>query len=460
MMPFRRRVTRLAAGLGLAAASLAAFAGTGSGTTDDPVVIRIDPDASPERYQREIGEIEAEYGAFHPGLGEQLYGLGRAYEQTGRLDEAKSAYERALQIVRVNQGLHSAAQADLVERLIAVNSGLGDFERLHDLHHYKAWLAVRNVELPIEARIADLVSVARWHLDNYRVDLESPPFEHLRAAESHFEKVVELGTPVTEKTEADVFRALDGLAIAAYEMAHVARTGGSIRGSGVSTASLNASREVDEIEVRLRIMDAAYRSGRDALERGLELSSDLSPLGRAARTILAGDWQLMFGRRFGAQKRYKEAYAMLREAGFTDAEVDLLFDEPIPLPVSLDGVESAMGRVGMPSDDAARGTAMSAIKREAPGNEASSDGLPYVRTTFSVTRSGRVRSVRIVESQPAEDISMRREAIRRVRETPFRPRLVAGEPVRTEDVTWRLVFPETMREADTPASPTPTTEDS
>lgn len=429
--------------------------------SDDPVVFTVDPDATPERYQQEIGEIEAEYGAFHPELGEQLFGLGRAFEQTGRLSQAAGAYERALQIVRVNQGLHSAAQVDLVERLIVVHTRRGDMDRVHDLHHYKAWLARRNGELPASERISDLLEVARWHIETYRFDPETPPFQHLRAAEGHFEKVVDLATPITEQTEADVFRALDGIAITAFEMAQVARTGGNVRGSGVSSASLNASREVDDMEVRVRIMDTAYRTGRDALERGRELAATRSRLTFAARTILAGDWQLMFGRRFGARRLYKEAYAALGEAGFSDAEIDLMFDEPIPLPVSLDGIESGLGREAAGGGEGAgldREGTMAALKQTAPGNEAAADGLPFVRTAFAVTRSGRARSVRVLDSDPPEDVSLRREALRRVRETPFRPRLVAGEPVRTDEVVWRLVFPGAAPPAGSGAEPT--TEDS
>jgi hypothetical protein len=70
--------------------------------------------------------------------------------------------------------------------------------------------------------------------------------------------------------------------------------------------------------------------------------------------------------------------------------------------------------------------------------------LPYgwgeIEFTFDVSASGRPANVKVVrpEGAPPSDVESRYS--RRLRETHFRPRLVAGEPVATENVQFTHYF--------------------
>ena len=424
---------------------------------EEPLVVRVTTRPPTDQYESSISDLETQFGAFHPELGEQLSGLADAYATTGRLSDAASALARAMQITRVNAGLHDPSQRDLLDRSITINRDLKRWEKVDDLNVYKSWLTRRNPELPASDRVKAFHDVAAWHMDAYDSVITEIPFRELERAAFNYELAYEAATslPSSDAQRADyVMRSLDGIAFANYKMNYAARFFGNIEGSGVSATTFDPSRQREEQEIRNRIVTKSYRAGRKALERAVAETGESEPLRKATRLVLLGDWYQLFGRRHGARKQYEQAYSVLSSAGFAQEEVDLIFEKPVPLPVRFgrDNIEASKERLGLDqpgqeelkSDQATDSGVAVAGPREAPAiasPQTRTETTKAVTASFNVSASGRVRNVKILEQEDAEDRSLRRQAIRLMRRTPFRPRLVAGKPISTQDMQIRFVFP-------------------
>ena len=96
------------------------------------------------RYQSLIQQLEAEHGVYYPAIAEALLGLGMAYKDLESHDEAADTFQRAMQISRVNQGLHSFDQLPYLEFLIKENREMENWEELNKNYQYLYWVNKRN----------------------------------------------------------------------------------------------------------------------------------------------------------------------------------------------------------------------------------------------------------------------------------------------------------------------------
>jgi tetratricopeptide (TPR) repeat protein len=157
--------------------------------------------------------------------------------------------------------------------------------------------------------------------------------------------------------------------------------------------------EEDEAYTRLvSILDQS--SDVDAVERGLSLAT-------------LGDWATVKGDALGARAYYQQAWATL--SGSADLDVASLFAKP----VMLDFIAP-----------------LSSVDRGQRSKPYSWAGITFA---FDVSAEGRPFNVRAIGREgPPAPIESRYS--RRLRETHFRPRLVAGEPVATDNVQFTHYF--------------------
>jgi hypothetical protein len=83
------------------------------------------PDAA--SYQFYITDLENRFGPYAPGLAEQLLGLGASYQNRGLHEQAIEVFKRGVHVSRVNNGLQSAEQIPLLQRMISSPVALGLF---------------------------------------------------------------------------------------------------------------------------------------------------------------------------------------------------------------------------------------------------------------------------------------------------------------------------------------------
>ena len=88
------------------------------------------PVPEPAALQRQrLDELETQQGPYAPGLTEPLADLGRSLSRSGDIVGAARAYNRALHVLRVNEGLYSDNQLPFDSRVVFCASQPGRLAR-------------------------------------------------------------------------------------------------------------------------------------------------------------------------------------------------------------------------------------------------------------------------------------------------------------------------------------------
>ena len=93
-----------------------------------------------EQYLDEIHRLEVTYGPHHEAIGESLISLSKLYETQGDKLKRRDTLKQALQIHRLNYGLHNKEQLPIIEQLIANNIDLQDWQALDRNYDYLYWI--------------------------------------------------------------------------------------------------------------------------------------------------------------------------------------------------------------------------------------------------------------------------------------------------------------------------------
>jgi tetratricopeptide (TPR) repeat protein len=161
------------------------------------------------------------------------------------------------------------------------------------------------------------------------------------------------------------------------------------------------------VQLDLLVAQGAVTERRDRLAALLEQSQNATPVDRGLSLALLGDWASVTGDTAAAADYYREAWRMLSTAD--DVDVAEYFRKP----TMIDFVPP-----------------LSSVDR----NERSK---PYtwaeIALEFDVSAEGLPSDVRVM-TRDQRTASLQARYSRRMRETHFRPRLVAGEPVATTKV--------------------------
>lgn len=174
---------------------------------------------------------------------------------------------------------------------------------------------------------------------------------------------------------------------------------------GTDASLLSPLREL--VELDLLVTQGEVSERRDHLAAVLEQSENATPVDRGLSLALLGDWATVVGDAATAADYYREAWRALSTA--PDVDVANYFHKP----TMIDFVAP-----------------LSPVDR----NERSK---PYtwaeIALEFDVSANGLPSDVRVM-TRDQKTVSLQARYSRRMRETHFRPRLVAGEPVATTNV--------------------------
>ena len=93
-------------------------------------------DVDRDVYERRLTQVESAGGPYSDGLTEPLLGLARYHRGQGELETALALYQRALHLLRVNDGLYSERQIPLVREQLQLYREAGDFKALDQRYDY------------------------------------------------------------------------------------------------------------------------------------------------------------------------------------------------------------------------------------------------------------------------------------------------------------------------------------
>ena len=325
--------------------------------------------------------------------------LGDAEAGLGQFDAALGHYQRALHLSRVNDGLNSPEQVEIVYREANAYKQLGDYQQANDREEYAYHVLNRAHDPMDEDLLPGIYHLASWYESTNNVF----------AARALYEQAVKIISAHGRLDTLEAIPALEGIATSyrmerfpPFYMADLETPEASV----VTNSGLRAPITVNN-----------FPAGESALQRIISIrqsqaADDTIELAKAILDL--ADWYTLFDKARRAEPLYAHAWELMSKVESFDvvgyfAEPELLY---FPAP-------------GNPSPP--------------PAEERGERSTGYVEVAFDVTDDGYVRGLNTVGSQPDGLMDFRvRKSLRLAR---YRPMLVDGVPVAKESHTYRHEFP-------------------
>jgi hypothetical protein len=299
-----------------------------------------DFDASP----RELAEMtallleraeleELEKGPYAAELSETLGDLARVYEARGLYAEAEQYRERALHLVRVNDGLYSARQGPIVRATLDSLRKRGLYEALDDRYDYFFRLYGAGRPPFDDVRWAATLEYLRWQREAYLREIDRDPRRRLLDLYGEHQDLLDL--LVTEDRPADPAKVRD-VTLSQLQTLYLVSDREPPRDLTLSARSERVRREdpqdFDLLRERLDNLQRTLRGrGRSIIEEALAMMPESNREIRAELLLALGDWLLWQGASGSAIEAYEEVLAETRGTAL-EGEARSWFEEPVALP--------------------------------------------------------------------------------------------------------------------------------
>lgn len=360
-------------------------------------------------YIRAIDTIESDSSAYSRELADLYLSLGNACVTSGDFAAAKRAFQRGMQIERVNLGLNSLAQTPYLFSIAETETQLGNYTEsqaaLETLYNI-------NVETHGEsspAMLPVLEQLLDWYTDSYDELSRSDAYKSLIVAEDIGERMYRIlsnNKAINPSESAEQYRKISHMH---YMIArHLEEYGEPVE----SGFSINNGQQVRSQESSSHMH---FRRGKAALEervKSLEQQPDASMTEKALALIDVGDWYTAFAQRASAKKTYNLAYELLLDDENGNTQRQALFGQPTLIAYTA----ANRGQTTLPQD---------------------------LQVTVTVLSSGSTRNPAIID--PPESLSERalNSIYKDIRNMRFRPQWVEGKPTKAE-----IVLPYASQQAD------------
>jgi hypothetical protein len=344
-----------------------------------------------------IEEIEADSHRFDPRLVRPITLLGDIQVLEGDYVGALDNFSRAVHLERVNSGLVSPGQIEIVYREAEVYRTLGNVSKANEREEYAYHVLMKSYDPHSEELLPGIFHLAQWYERTHNVF----------AARHLYQRAADVYVANGKGRSMESIKAWEGLArtfqLERFPPVYIDPTDSG--GGYVDSAAA-----IGGVAPSLNNFPAGERALQTIIQIHQDNDSDTAVLAQAVLDL--ADWHLMFERTRDAYPLYEVAYGLMeRVDGFP---VEDFFGQPklLHYPAPLDP---------RPPEDAP----VSPV-----------EGLVAVQ--FDVTDRGATRRLETVDSQPPGLMDYRvRKSLRVSR---FRPALVAGKPVMTEDYEYTHRF--------------------
>jgi len=384
------------------------LAGLASAQSDIPSFKESDPVSD---YLDAIDSAEAELSAYSLELSDLYLGLGKSHLSNREYDRARRAFQRGMQIERVNFGLNSLSQTPYLMSIAEAESFLGNWDEsqkaLENLYliNTEAYGAQDPRMLPVLDELLD------WYLGTYSDRSTNGGYQNLVISEklgTRMQSILNQTDDLSDPAAPQLYRKLSHLhySIANHIKEHgePAETGFTFNAAS-TTSSANSTSHMH------------YRRGKLALQKvveALELRDDTSAREQANAIAELGDWYLVFGQRASANQTYKLAYDFLGDSDQSEQLQEALFGEAKLIKFT----------------DLSNTAMQESFNDGALGEGALEKGA--VEISMAITTNGVPRNIEIINPPEDLDNNVRRTIFKDIRAQRYRPKLVEGAPISTE----------------------------
>ena len=399
-------------------------------------------------YLEAIDTAESELSAYSLELSDLYLGLGKSHLSKQEYVRARQAFQRGMQIERVNFGLNSLSQTPYLMSIAEAESFLGNWDEsekaLENLYliNTQAYGARDPRMLPVLDELLD------WYLDTYSDRSTNGGYKNLVISEklgTRMQSILDQTNDLSDPAAPQMYRKLSHLHyfIASHIKKHGEPSESGFTFNAASTAS--SSKSTSHMH---------YRRGKLALQKvveALELQEGTSARDQANAIAELGDWYLVFGQRASANHAYKLAYDFLGDSEQPEELQEALFGSAKLIEFTDHSSKTspfikAVSKAEAPVEE----TPVEKLPIEKPpAEEPFSDELAEQKAldekslkqkpldkqpmeiSMAITSNGVPRNIEIINPPEDLDKNVRRTIFKDIRAQRYRPKLVAGTPTRS-----------------------------
>lgn len=348
-----------------------------------------------EILKQRIRTIEKSSSRYDESLVAPLTLLGDAQAGDGEYDEALDSYGRAVHINRVNDGLVSPKQVDIVYREADVYRKLGNYQEANNREEY-AYHVLNKAYGAFDLKLLPGVfHLAAWYKDSYNI----------YQARLLFERAIQILESNGKNKTQEAIPALAGIA-ATYRLERFP----PFLIASLADPSYVSTSSAEPISIN------NFPAGERALQHIvliLQANPAEDPLVVAEAILELADWYLLWDRTNRAFPLYEHAYELLLAA--ENVDVEGYFGDPKLL------------YYPAPRDPRAPPLKLRGERQQG-----------FVEISYEISANGHVRSLSTIASDPKGLMDFRvRKSVRFAR---YRPVLLAGTPSSVEDYVYRHEF--------------------
>lgn len=361
-----------------------------------------------DQLRQRVAELEIVDGPYSASIAEPLSDLARALEASGLETEAKALRDRALHLLRVNEGLYSPLQVPLLRDQLDADRRRDDYEALDNRYSYYHRLFGKGTPPYTELRLGATLEYFRWQREALRREIDDGPISRLFHLVRESDEWLRRAADPEAPAHADVLvaAALNQLRNN-YLLADLITPRVQIDPRGTMRAPpQNDVLDYDPKRERLEMQRRGQRRRVDAMLR--DLLNEVHTATDFHHALLLrerADWALWWGSVSTARELYLASWERLLRSGQRELAEEW-YGRPRPLPDN--GVFNE------------------------PGREIEA----YVDLQISVDARGVARG-RILGDESQLPRSAR-GVPRKIRDVRFRPALVDGKPQPADIERWRF----------------------
>ncbi len=411
-----------------------------------------------QEYISTIGDKESEEGPYSEQLIQDLASVGLLQQQLDEHEQALEFFERARNLSRINEGLDTLIQAPMIEGEIESLSALGRLQEADELQdgllaihqasygadaeevvtaihalgdwNLQAFLERSNIALNINrVNAADFITQNNYNATDqtatnfYMGDTSDPsntPVYKLYLAQRNYLEGINILLQNKNYTHPEILDLERKFLTTAFLRTHQENI--------VYEPDFYLNRKTKATGTRLdtstqdRMNSSDYDSGLTSLKRSLSYISvnDQRTARQVAEVMLEeADWHMLFERKRVARDKYEEAFKFFQDNPAMEEQIaDYIYsDIPVVLPVFLPAPNSRE-KLGISEDEEVK-------------------YFGYFDVTFSVTRNGEARRVKIQDQGGEVTRNMELRLGQYLKNVLFRPRFDRDGKLSNEEYNLR-----------------------
>ncbi|EED32680.1 hypothetical protein NOR53_1845 [gamma proteobacterium NOR5-3] len=308
-------------------------AGSGAAATLSPPLSESAARELARAINERLTEQEFRDGPYAMGLAETLDELARAQEAAGAVEDARRSRERALHLIRVNEGLYSASQRPILQAILDSLRREEDFAALDERYDYFFRLYGSGQPPWNDLRWRAAMEYLRWQREALRRGLDGDPMPRLLRLHGLHEDLLE---ELRLQAEGPDFRllaeAVHSQLKTFYLIEDLIQPQPLFRDQRNGFYRSEDPRDFNLLQERLENLQRTLRgAGRSLIEELLTVIPPQAPEVRAEALLALADWLQWHGSTREASALYESLWAELHSQGLQQLALNW-FSRPVPLP--------------------------------------------------------------------------------------------------------------------------------